>query len=140
MDDWNRARKSTEINCPRCSENRRVELKAERDRQSKRQELFELARILASQRYLEDWLASFSGLSRKDAWKKHTGGSGYPALGTFYLHVRQAGSLPNYLKSCFDLQFPEVLEKLGIRDADIAAILKEYAQTKVESPGDRLPL
>jgi hypothetical protein len=126
MDDWNRERKTSHI--------------AERERQARRLELFEQARILACQRHLADWLTSFSGLSKKEAWKKHTGGSGYPALGTFYLQVKQAGSITNYLKSCFDREFPEIIEKLGIRDTGIAAILEEYTQIKVESPEDRLPL
>jgi hypothetical protein len=73
-------------------------------------------------------LKSYASLSKKAIWKRYIGGSGYPALGTFYTHVRHSGSVSKYLESCFRNEFEAILKKLEIRDADVNRLLAERAR------------
>jgi hypothetical protein len=79
MDDWNRTRSSAEIHCPQCREKRQQALNAEQARERRRDELLERAQQLAIERYLAKWLLLFEGMTKKAAWDRYTGGSGYPA-------------------------------------------------------------
>ena len=128
MDDWNRTRSSTEIHCPTCREKRSRELDANQARERRRDELLRTAKQLATDRYLEKWLALFTGMSKKAAWERYTGGSGYPALGTFYQHVKHSGSLSRYMEWCFPNDLEKSLQTLGVEDKEIQALLKEHSR------------
>lgn len=78
---------------------------------------------LGEERYLERWLALFKNRSKKDAWLIYTGGSGYPALGTFYRHVRDEG-IEKYLRQHFGCDLEKVLHKLRVEDQEITVLLK----------------
>jgi hypothetical protein len=125
MDDWNRTRSSTEIHCPACEEKRFREREAYQARESRRAELLRTATQLATDRYLQRWLALFAGMSKKAAWKLYTGGSGYPALGTFYQHVIHSGSLSKYMEWCFPNDLEKSLRIIGAEDKEIETLLKK---------------
>src|SRR5208282_422540 len=114
MDDWNRTRSSTEIHCPQCREKRQRELDAEYASERRRDELLERAQQLATERYLAKWLAFFASMTKKAAWGRYTGGSGYPALGTFYQHVKHSGSLSKYMEWCLTSELERSLLVLGV--------------------------
>jgi hypothetical protein len=48
--------------------------------------------------------------------ERYTGGSGYPALGTFYQHVRHAGSIIEYMRQRFESDFEDALLKMSVAD------------------------
>lgn len=125
MDDWNRTRSATEIHCPECKEKRERELEADRRREERRDELLRRAQELAAERYGVQWPNLFSGMTKKAAWQKYTDGVGYPALGTFYQHIKHAGSLSKHLGWCLTSDLERCLSVLGINDAEIAELLKE---------------
>ena len=106
---------------------------AEHEREMRRNALLEEARRIAIERYLERWLASFAGLSKKGAWRQYTGGSGYPALGTFYSQVRLSGTVSKYLESCFRNEFEGILKKLEISDADVNELMAERSRVGNEA-------
>jgi hypothetical protein len=74
----------------------------------------------------------FEGMTKKAAWDRYTGGSGYPALGTFYQHVKHSGSLSKYTEWCLTGEPDRSLLILGVDDKEIAALLKE--RTELWSP------
>lgn len=125
MDDWNRTRSSTEIHCPQCREKKQREVEADAAREERRAELLEKAQNLATERYLAKWLALFAGMTKKAVWERYTGGSGYPALGTFYQHVKHSGSLDEYMKWCLANDLERSLRVLEITDKEINALLIE---------------
>ncbi len=128
MDDWNRTRSFTEIHCPQCQEKKRRELEATERRERRRDELLERAQRLAAERYLPRWQALFAGMTKKAAWERYTGGSGYPALGTFYEHVKHSGSLDKYMEWCLTSDLERSLRVLGVEDKEIDALLQERAR------------
>lgn len=125
MDDWNRTRSSTEVHCPKCREKGQRERDAEKARERRRDELLQRAQELATERYLVKWLALFAGMTKKEAWERYTGGSGYPALGTFYHHVKHSGTLTKYLEWCLTNDLERSLRVLGAEDKEIDALLEE---------------
>lgn len=127
MDDWNRTRNSTEIHCPQCRDKKRRELEAEEMRERRREDLLERARQLATERYLPRWQLLFAGITKKAAWERYTGGSGYPALGTFYLHVKRSGGLSKYMEWCLTSNLERSLRVLGVEDEEIHGLLQERA-------------
>ena len=126
MDDWNRTRSSTVIHCPQCQKKNRRVLEAERARERRRDELLERAQQLATERYLPQWRAAFAGMTKKAAWELYTGGAGYPGLGTFYQHVKHAGSLSKYMEWCLPNNLERVLHIIGVKDEEIEMLLKEH--------------
>jgi hypothetical protein len=128
MDDWNRTRSSIEIHCPKCRDRERRQWEADQAREKRRAELLRTAQQLASDRYLAKWLALFEGVTKKAAWERYTGQAGYPALGTFYQHIKHSGSLNKYMDSCFTNDLERSLRVLGVQDEDIDALLEERAQ------------
>jgi len=124
MDDWNRVRHHTQINCPICKEEADKEAAERQRREESRNKLRSEAKSIAEERYLARWLAMYSGLNKREAWKLYTGGSGYPALGTFYKHVREQG-LTEYVRWCFSNDFQKALERMGVEDNDIQHLLSE---------------
>lgn len=128
MDDWNRTRSSTDIHCPQCREKKLRELEAEQAREKKRDDLLRRAQELATERYLARWLALFGGMTNKAAWQRYTGGLGYPALGTFYKHVKDSGSLHKYMEECLKSDLERSLRALGVEDKEIDALLQERAR------------
>lgn len=123
MDDWNRIRSSTSINCPICRAEADAKEKASMVRERKREELLAKAHRLAERRYLEQWLAMFRGKTKKDAWLVYTGGRGYPALGTFYNHVRDDG-VETYLRQHFQYDLETAMKKLCVKDSEIETLLR----------------
>jgi hypothetical protein len=128
MDDWNRMRSSTEINCPKCKARKQQQWEANQVREKRREELLRTAQHLASDRYLARWLALFDGMTKKAAWERYTGKAGYPALGTFYLHIKHFGSLKKYMEWCLTNDLGRSLRVLGVQDTEIGALLQERAQ------------
>jgi SEC-C motif len=86
------------------------------------------AQELATERYRAAWLALFAGMTKKAAWQRYTGGTGYPTLGTFYRHVKHAAGLSQHLEWCLRNDLERSLKVLGIEDAEIKALLKERTQ------------
>lgn len=113
MDDWNRTRSSTEIHCPKCRNRERQQREADQARERHRAELLHTAQQLASDRYLAKWLALFESMTKKAAWERYTGKAGYPALGTFYQHIKHSGSLNKYIEWCFTNDLERSLRVLG---------------------------
>lgn len=127
MDDWNRIRTSREINCPVCSENERIRLEEQKAKEQKRVNLYINARNLAESRYLDKWLNMYEGLNKKDAWQLLTGGDGYPAIGTFYKHVKEEG-VNKYLQRHFRDHFEEALRIMEVKDREIENMLHEKSR------------
>lgn len=125
MDDWNRTRSSTEIHCPDCLKKAVQEAEERRRKQAANEALFNKARKLATDRYQQKWLNLYSDLTKKAAWQRYTGGSGYPALGTFYKHVKHAGGVPEYMRWSFESDFEDALRKMDIEDKDIIKLLSQ---------------
>ena len=92
MDDWSRTRSSHVLDCASCELKQREQEAAQQRRENEKEALYNEARRIAETRYLADWLSGYAGLSKKDAWKRYTGGTGYPSLGTFYKHVQHTGN------------------------------------------------
>ena len=86
------------------------------------------AQQLATERYLAQWLALFAGMTKKAAWKRYIGGSGYPALGTFYQHVKHSGSLSKYMEWCLTNDLERSLRVLGVENKEIGTVLQERAR------------
>ena len=128
MDDWNRIRNHTDIHCPRCLKKATQDAEARERKEALKEALYEEAQKLAEKRYLEQWLALYTGLATKEAWQRHTGGSGYPALGTFYKHVKDAGSLTEYMRWRFLSDFEDALRKMAVNDEDIQKLLSQREQ------------
>jgi hypothetical protein len=128
MDDWSRTRSSTEIHCPQCREKKRLELEAERRCEKKRGELLQRAQQLATERYLVKWLGLFAGMTKKAVWDRYTGGAGYPALGTFYQHIKHSGNISKYMEWCLTNDLERSLRVLGVEDKEIDALLQERAR------------
>jgi|SRR5215831_10863702 len=123
MDDWNRTRSSTEIHCPDCRARAALEAKERAQRAAGNEALYDQARNLATDRYMPKWLDLYAGLTKKAAWQRYTGGCGYPALGTFYKHVKHAGGVTTYMRSCFESDFEEALQKMSIEGKEINKLL-----------------
>jgi hypothetical protein len=128
IDNWNRSRSSTEIHCPNCRQKAERESEADRKREERRYWLLCSAQQLATDRYSTRWLKLFAGKTKKAAWQRYTGGNGYPSLGTFYQHVKHAGSLDKYLAECLTSDLEGSLRVLGIEDGEIKELLKEREQ------------
>jgi hypothetical protein len=135
MDDWNRTRNSTEIHCPKCQEKKQREIEAEQAREKKRDELLKRAQQLTTERYLPQWLARFAGMTKKAAWGRYTGGADYPALGTFYQHVKHSGSLSKYMEWCLTSDLERSLSVLEVNDKEIDTLLQERARLWRPSSG-----
>jgi len=137
MDDWNRTRSSKEIHCSKCKQKESKRLRAAAARERRREELLFKAKQIATNRYQKKWLVLFDLLSKKAAWKLYTGGVGYPALGTFYLHVKHHGGLNKYMKWCFENDLEHCLEILNVKDKEVQALLKE--RTRLWVPTEKSP-
>jgi len=131
MDDWNRTRSSTEIHCPDCLQKAAEEAEARRQKESANESLYNNAKKLATDRYLRKWLDLYSGIASKAAWQRYTGGSGYPALGTFYKHVKDAGGVREYMEWRFQSDFESALREMDIEDKDIIELLSQRSEAKV---------
>ncbi|MGD0445794.1 MAG: hypothetical protein ABSA39_17815 [Edaphobacter sp.] len=135
MDDWNRTRNSIEIHCPKCQEKKQREIEAEQAREKTRDELLKRAQQLTTERYLPQWLALFAGMTKKAAWERYTGGADYPALGTFYQHVKHSGSLSKYMEWCLTSDLERSLGVLEVNDKEIDTLLQERARLWRPSSG-----
>lgn len=125
MDDWNRTRNSREIHCPACLKKAQAEEKRRALKEKKKEALYRNARKIAIKRYLKAWLNLFVGLSKKAAWERYTGKDRYPALGTFYKHVKDHGDLAAYMQWSFEADFERALAVMAVKDAEIQALIRE---------------
>lgn len=125
MDDWNRFREKTIINCERCREEATQTKRLNEEKAQLRRELLNKACRLAEEKYSHIWLEKFSGLNKKQAWEYLTNENGYPSLGTFYKHTKEMGGLESYLKWCFRKDFETNLKVLNISDPEIEKIISE---------------
>ena len=124
MDDWNRVQNHKKINCLACREQDRVKTEEKNAKEKKRKTLYSKAKDFAVSRYLEQWLGMFSNLNKKEAWQLYTNGTEYPALGTFYKHVKEEGVLP-YMERNFKSDFEKILDKMDIQDDEIKVLLHQ---------------
>jgi hypothetical protein len=125
MDDWNRTRGSTDIHCPKCSNREQQKQEDRQASEERREELLRAAQQLTLERHLAKWLALFDGLTTKAAWERYSGKAGYPALGTFYQHVKHSGGLRKYMEWCLTNDLERSLRVLGVEDKEIDALLQE---------------
>jgi hypothetical protein len=91
-------------------------------RSLQRADLFASARQLAEDRYLERWLAMYSGRGVFASWILLTGGCGHPSLWKFYKLIKKEG-LKSYLRRYFSEEFYKELGRLGVDDKDIQSLL-----------------
>jgi hypothetical protein len=125
MDDWNRVRDFKTINCPVCKAAADKQAESAFLREQLKEKLLADARSIAEKRYLNRWLGMFRNKSKKEAWLLYTGGSGYPALGTFYKHVKEADGVEPYLRNHFGYDFSKALRALKIKDLEIENLLSD---------------
>jgi hypothetical protein len=125
IDDWNRTRSHREIACSVCLEEERQEQEVHALREKRREDLYGKAKDLATKRHLDKWLDLYARVTKKEAWRRYTGGSGYPTLGTFYKHVKDFGGVTEYMRWCFSNHFEEALKALAVKDDDVEALLAE---------------
>jgi hypothetical protein len=147
MDDWNRTEERWTMECSRCVKTHGI-YTTSRDEKGvsypdhswvPRRVLTELARaqsaVDAKQGAVDEYLrrayrAGFhrrlAGLSRKAIWQALTdGGKAYPALGTFYKHVRDSG-IDSVLDGYLEYRDVDVLVRiLGIEDEHLDALRRE---------------
>jgi hypothetical protein len=123
MDDWNRFRHYKKIDCPKCKAEADEKHRLEGEREKKRESLLAKAVQIAEKRYLARWLAMYEGKNKKAAWQLYTGGSGYPALGTFYKHVKFDGTVEQYLRRSFSHDFQKALKQMKVKDREIDELL-----------------
>jgi len=131
MDDWNRTRDSKTINCSKSQADADTEERAAMERERERAALLSRAGELARERYFEAWLNLFSGKSKKKAWLIYTGGRGYPALGTFYKHVRDFEGVEKYLRRSFEHDIDKILRSLRVDDSEVTAMLRAAEKLRV---------
>lgn len=129
-DDWNRMRSKTEIKCPACRKKNKQALAIIESHEAKARAVRKSAGNEARERFLPVFVNHFAGLSKKEVWERLHKGSQYPALGTFYSHIRSYGSVEAYLEKHF-------LRELGVyfpatfKDQQIEARLRqEKAETQ----------
>ena len=124
MDDWNRTRNHTEIQCPVCHKEAIREIEEKEKKEKQRALLYEQAKNIALQKYLNQWLEKYEGLNKKQAWLLLSSGSGYPSLATFYKHTKEEGLL-NYLTRQFNYDFCEILKEMNISDSEITNLINK---------------
>lgn len=115
--DWFQFEEHQDVQCPTCKAIRAAV-------RQRRTELKERAKSLAEQRYLDDWLAQFEGMNKRQAWFQLTQGRGYPSLGNFYKHVKDEG-IDRYLRRNFFQDVEKALTDMGKVDAEVSVALAE---------------
>jgi hypothetical protein len=131
-DDWNRSRHYQAIHCPQCKAEADEKSRREKEQRETREALLAKALKIAQKRYLAPWLALYADLNKKAAWQLYTGGSGYPALGTFYKHIKFDGGIEQYLRRSFSHDFQRALKQMNIKDGEIEQLLT--ARAKIPEP------
>jgi hypothetical protein len=129
MDDWNRCRTSTKIVCPSCGRKNSEALGLIAAHEAKGQKLRGLAEREAKERFLAAFLAKFSGSSRKEIGEELFHGRHYPALGTFYAHVKASGSVEAYLGKYLVQELDAVFPKM-FKDERIEELLRQPGSQK----------
>lgn len=125
MNDWNQTRHDRIIDCKTCAEKARKEAETKATEKKRNEALYQKAKKFAESRYLKQWLIIYSGVSTKEAWSRYTQGKGYPALGTFYKHVKDMGGVEKYMSWCFSNNFESALTKMKVDDEEIESILSQ---------------
>jgi hypothetical protein len=129
-DDWNRSRTRTQICCPTCQKKHEKALAIIHSHEAKGREARKSAEHKARERFLPVFENHFAGLSKKEVWERLHKGSQYPALGTFYSHIRSYGSVAAYLERHF-LRELEVYFPAKFKDHQIeAGLLQEKAEAQ----------
>ena len=126
MDDWKRCREWEVIKCPVCLAEQNKFEKEQAAIEAKQEAALRSAKRLGKERYLKSWLLSFEGLSKKAVWARLTeNGKYYPALGTFYSHLKSYPTTKAYLMRCFTEDFVNTFKRSGIKDSEIIALLEQ---------------
>jgi hypothetical protein len=123
-DDWNRSRTRTQICCPTCQKKHEKALAIIHSHEVKGREARKSAEHEARKRFLPVFVDRFTDLSKKEVWERLHKGSKYPALGTFYSHIRSYGSVEAYLVKHF-LRDLEVYFPDKFKDQQIEAGLRQ---------------
>ena len=154
MDDWNTVRANWVMICPNCktnyvlwsyevidsgmSDTRHFWVKKEIAQQYNEltddaERKIETARSLMQQRYMAQWQQHFLGKNKKAIWSVLTNqGLEYPALGTFYNHVKADG-LDAYLERYFFTNIERVLHILGAKDKEVGLLLADAQALKTRA-------
>jgi len=150
MDDWNRHDESWTMHCSECQANYVLDTCSGTDRdgisftnhpwllrttwmerEARRQRIADLKRAtmhLLSERYGEQWAASFSALrSKKAQWQVLTDLGLRPgSLGTYYRH---GSDYMDYLRNEFYFEnTPTVLAHLGVQDEEVLSNMRTVRQ------------
>jgi hypothetical protein len=141
MDDWNRMRTKTDIQCPACRKKNEKAINLIRAHEKAEAEFRKKAEVEAKKRFLPLFQAQFAGKAKKKIWEKLFSSSKYPALGTFYSHIRFAGSVEKYLEKYFlrelDTFFPFLfsdvlierwLKQIHVEKQRAKKVAKDWAQ------------
>ena len=144
MDDWNRSRSRWQMDCPKCKTEYQLYsrggydssrlptthyLWVKKEQLLKHKKLIEQSKksydraiVLAFNRYFETWIQFFKNKNKKEIWSTLTNkGETYPALGTFYKHLKDDGT-ERYLKRFFENENNRALQVLGIIDNEILTL------------------
>jgi hypothetical protein len=100
-DDWNRMRTQTEIQCSACRKKNKQAICMIRSHQTHEHKLRKTAAREAKKRFFPVFKARFAGNSKREIWEQLFKAYNYPALGTFYSHIRSDGSVDAYLEKHF---------------------------------------
>ena len=131
-DDWNRMRTRTEIRCPACAKKNKQAMSMIRLHEEKAHKLRKVAETEAKQRFLANFLSQFKGLSKKEIWEKLYAHSSYPALGTFYAHIRCDGSVESYLENYFVRKMDDFFPS-KFSDRKIESLLEQTRTEKMRA-------
>lgn len=126
MDDWNRMREFTTMNCPDCAEKERAEQASlEKERQRLR-ELDKKIEAYFAANYIDEWLTYFApAKNKKQTWelaaKLRVESS---SLSTFYSH--KYPSKETYIRSLATYRNMEkIMHALNINDGKLASEVEE---------------
>ena len=148
VDDWNRSRSDWRMNCSRCREDyirhdypahdsgiaitahrwvRKSTYAQYEKLKNQAEDHVAKAQKLSETRYLARWEQFFYNRNKKECWSILTNaGARYPALGTFYKHVRDEG-ISKYLQRFFRNDNERALTILDVDDAEIRNLRTEAA-------------
>jgi hypothetical protein len=100
-----------------------------RSHQAHEHELRKKAEREAKKRFLPDFQARFAGNSKREIWERLFKASNYPALGTFYSHIRNDGSVEAYLEKHFLRKLDELFPVM-FADPIIESLLMQASSEK----------
>lgn len=120
--DWpGQSEKRRQLKCSKCHE----QDKKRKEAQRVAKELTAKAKAIAIDKYSRLWIERFNGHNLKQIREPIKNNYGYPALGTFYKHVKEDGGRDEYLQKAFADKPFERTKELGIKDHQVEELLKE---------------